>query len=86
MKESDFQCTLYEDNTSRITISGINKFTPRTKHISLKYYWFRSFTKDPNRLLDIKYINTRDQTVDILTKLLDEQLFTYLRKSPMIAD
>ena len=32
MKDDDFQCTLYEDNTSYITIAG----THRTKHISLK--------------------------------------------------
>lgn len=80
MKEKDFQCTLYEDNTSCITIAGTQKFTPRTKHISLKYHWFRSFTKGPNKLLDIKYINTREQTADILTKPLDEPLFTYLRR------
>ena len=80
MKEDDFQCTLYEDNTSCITIAGTHKFTPRTKHISLKYHWFRSFTKGPNKLLNIKYINTREQTADILTKPLDEPLFTYLRK------
>ena len=58
IEEDDFQCILYEDNTSCITIAGTHKFTPRTKHISLKYHLFRSFTKGPNKLLTIKYINT----------------------------
>ena len=56
------------------------KFTPRTKHISLKYHWFRSFIKGPNKLLNIKYLHTKEQISDLLTKPLDEPSFTYLRR------
>ena len=80
LKHSDFQCTIFEDNTSCITMAESQKFTPRTKHISLKYHWFRSFTKGSNKMLDIKYVNTKEQTADLLTKPLDEKLFQYLRK------
>ena len=51
------------------------KFTPRTKHISLKYHWFRSHTKGPNKIINIKYVNTKEQTADFLTKPLDEKIF-----------
>ena len=80
MKDSDLQCNLYEDNTSYITMAEGKKFTPRTKHVSLKYHWFRSFIKEPNKLLNIKYINTKEQIADLFTKPLDEALFNHLRR------
>ena len=49
-------------------------------YISLKYHWFRAHLNGPNKLLDIKYVNTKEQTADILTKPLDETTFKYLRK------
>ena len=36
-----FKCKVYEDNTACISIAESEKFTPRTKHIALKYHWFR---------------------------------------------
>ena len=80
MKDSELQCNLYEDNTSSITMAESQEFTPRTKHISLKYHWFRSFIKGPNKLINIIHVNTREQTADILTKPLDEALFIHLRR------
>ena len=56
------------------------KFTPRTKHISLKYHWFMSLFKGPKKLLNVKHINTKEQTADIFTNPLDEALFIYLRR------
>ena len=80
MSDSDLQCDLYEENTSCITMAESQKFTPRTKHISLKYHWFRSFIKGPKKMLNVKYINTKEQTADIFTKPLDEPLFIHLRR------
>ena len=80
MKDKDLQCNLYEDNTSCITMAEGQRFTPRTKHISLKYHWFRTFITGPRKLLNVKYINTKEQTADILIKPLDEPSFTHLRK------
>ena len=80
MTKSDLQCDLYEDNTSCITMDESQKFTPRTKHISLKYHWFRLLIKEPNKLLNVKYISTKEQTADIFTKPLDEALFIHLRR------
>ena len=38
-------CRVYEDNQSCIKMPQSNKFTPRTKHIALKYQYFKSFHK-----------------------------------------
>ena len=52
----------------------------RTKRISLKYHWFKSFIKGPNNIINIKYVNTKKKIADAFTKLLDEPIFTYLRR------
>ena len=57
------------------------KFTPRTKHIALKYHWFKQYEK--SGLFDINYVNTHEQLADILTKPLDEYNFKRLRKMLM---
>ena len=80
LKENEMFCTIHEDNTSCITMAKTQKFTPRTKHISLKYHWFRSYLSGPNKLLDIIYVHTKEQIADIFTKPLDEPSFLYLRK------
>ena len=64
-------CKIHEDNTSCITIAESNKLTPRTKHISLKYHWFRSFLSGPNKLLEILHVPTKEQIADILSKPLN---------------
>ena len=79
LKNSDLQCDLYQDKTSCITMAEFQKFTPRKKHTSLKYHWLRSFISEPNKLLNVKYINANEQTADIFTKPLDETLFIHLR-------
>ena len=80
IKESQMYCTIHEDNTSCITMAQSQRFTPRTKHISLKYHWFRAHLNGPNKLLNIKHVTTKEQIADILTKPLDEAAFKYLRK------
>ena len=80
MLDSDLQYNLYEDNISCITMAESQKFTPRTKHISLKYHWFRSFIKRPKKMLNVKYLNTREQTADIFTKPFAVPLFIHLRR------
>ena len=69
--------TIYEDNTSCIMMSESDKFTPRTKHITLKYHWFKEYAK--NGLFNIEHINTKEQLADIFTKPLDEATFKRLR-------
>ena len=70
-------CTTWEDNRSCIKVAENPKFTPRTKHIALKYHHFRQFVL--NKMIVIKPIDTTEQLADILTKPLNEQQFAYLR-------
>jgi hypothetical protein len=54
-------------------------YTPRTKHIALKYHHFRSFV-DKN-IIRILSISTKEQIADILTKPLKIPTFEWLVKS-----
>ena len=77
-KDPNFFCTVWEDNQSTIKVVESPKFTPRTKHIALKYHHFRKFVS--NGTLNINPIDTLEQTADIFTKPLDQTKFEYLRK------
>jgi len=76
--EPKFFCTVWEDNRSCIKVAESPKFTPRTKHIALKYHHFRQFVAD--KTVRINPIDTLEQNADILTKPLDQGKFEYLRK------
>ena len=73
-----FRCKVWEDNESCIKVAKSPKFTPRTKHIAIKYHHFRSFVQDGT--IDIRSIDTKEQIADIFTKPLPEASFVYLRK------
>ena len=69
-------CNVYEDNESCIAMAKNRKFSPRTKHIAIKYHHFRSHLgKD----ITLHSIDTKQQTADIFTKPLDTGLFVHLR-------
>ena len=72
---------VFEDNNSCIAMAEAAKFSPRTKHIALKYHHFRRIVKD--QTIKILPIDTKEQTVDIFTKPLDEALLVHLRKKIM---
>jgi hypothetical protein len=76
-----FKCKVYEDNESCIKVAKSPKFTPRTKHIAIKYHHFRSFVH--NGTIDIQSIDTTEQLADIFTKPLAEKSFCYLRRQLM---
>ena len=76
--EPKFFCTVWEDNRSCIKVAESPKFTPRTKHIALKYHHFRQFVSDGT--IRINAIDTLEQMADIFTKPLDAVKFVYLRK------
>ena len=73
----NFVCKVHEDNQSCIKMANSDKFTPRTKHIALKYHHFRSHIK--RGLIDVQYCRTEDQKADLLTKPLADELFFKLR-------
>ena len=76
--EPKVMCKIFEDNESCIAMAKTQKFSPRTRHISLKYHHFRRFVE--KGIIEIHSIDTAEQTADIFTKPLVPQTFTYLRK------
>ena len=77
-KKPIISCKVFEDNESAIAIAKSTKFTPRTKHIAIKYHHFRHFVNTGK--ISIFLIDTKEQIADSFTKPLNEQMFKYLRK------
>jgi hypothetical protein len=75
---TNFCITVHEDNLSAICMAESLKFTPRTKHCAIKYHHFCSRVQtSSNKSGDIKlkYISITQQLADILTKLVDNDIF-----------
>ena len=73
----DFICAVWEDNQSCIAMMEAHKFTPRTKHIAMKYHHFRSHV-DLGKI-KIIYKPSEKQIADILTKPVNDPQFYVLR-------
>ena len=76
-------CKAFEDNSGALELANAPKMRPRTKHINLVYHHFQSFVRGPNPLVSIHPIDTLDQTGDIFTKPLDQNLFVKHRRKMM---
>ena len=60
-------------------------FHKRTKHIAVKYYYIRQLLEEG--IIDLVYINTKDQKSDGLTKALDKTKFKeFLTQIGLIKD
>ena len=77
ISKPEFFCEVFEDNRSTIAVAESKKYTPRTKHIALKYHHFRRYVQD--KTIRIRAIDTKEQIADIFTKPLDFPAFSYLR-------
>ena len=62
--------TVWEDNQAAQTLATIDppRLTPRSKHIAVKYHWFWSHLE--KGVIEMKYIESKSQKADILTKPL----------------
>ena len=67
-------CKVWEDNEGCISLANNGRFSPRTKHIAIKYHHFRQHVT--NGSISIHSIDTKEQIADIFTKPLDESLST----------
>ena len=77
-----FHCKVWEDNMSCIKVATSPKFTPRTKHIALKYHHFRSFVD--KKVISIFPTESENQTADIFTKPIQgDKQFAFLRHKLM---
>ena len=70
-------CKVFEDNKACILMATSIKFTPRTKHIALKYHHFKSWVD--KKLINVIHVGTSNQLADMLTKPLDLMLFEKFR-------
>ena len=77
IKEPNFVCKVHEDNQSCIKVANSTKFTPRIKHIALKYHHFKTHVNQ--KKITVEYCRTEDQKADLLTKPLSDELFFRLR-------
>ena len=69
--------TVFEDNQGAITVATSPCLTPTSKHIAVKYHWFREHIgKD----FEIEHVETDQQIVDLFTKGLQGSQFSNLRK------
>ena len=76
-------CKAFEGNSGALELAKTPKMRPRTKHINIVYHHFRSFVKGENPKISVHAIGTLDQTGDIFTKPLDQNLFQRHRKKIM---
>lgn len=73
---------LYCDNQSAIAISQNDKFHNRTKHIDIRHHFIRDAIK--NKEVELKWIESKEQDADILTKSLAKPIFEKLRSRIMM--
>jgi hypothetical protein len=74
-------CKLFEDNKGAIEMANVPKMRPRTKHLNIKYHFFRQYVQ--KGILQVVHIAEADQAADIFTKALDLVSFQRHRKKIM---
>ena len=78
-----FVIKVREDNQSCIAMALNPKFSPRTKHIAIKYHLFGKHIitqSNPNGFLQIDYCSTDDQIADKFTKPIRDDIFIRLQQ------
>ncbi len=66
-------CKLFEDNKGTIEMANVPKMRPRTKHLNIKYHFFRQYVQ--RGILQVLHISGADQVADVFTKALDVASF-----------
>ena len=75
--KAQVHCRVFQDNSGAIEIANNPKYRPRTKHINVRYHFFRSHV---GKHITILPIGTQEQVADIFTKPLAEVLFLKHRR------
>jgi hypothetical protein len=70
--------TIHYDNTSSISVSKNSVLHSKTKHIPIKYHFLRE--QVTNRVVQLNYIPSTEQIVDIFTKPLATTPFGHLHQ------
>ena len=74
---------LWCDNVGATYLSANPIFHARAKHVELDFHFVRD--KVAKKDLQVKYISTKDQLADILTKGLSSSRFQFLRSKLTVA-
>jgi hypothetical protein len=74
--EYDEPIPIYCDNISTISISKNLAMHSKTKHIPIKYHFLQEQIVE--KKIRVEYVGTKEQVVDIFTKLLPWESFEYL--------
>ena len=69
--------TIYEFNNGAIIVATSSRMTSKSKHIAVKYNWFR---QNVGKESVIQKIESENQKADIFTKGLQDQIFLRIRK------
>jgi hypothetical protein len=77
--DSVIKSTVFEDNNGAISTATSVKMTPRTKHIGVKYHFFKSHLTDGSGIT-LDKIDTNLQKADIFTKGMAPQKFVTMRR------
>ncbi len=71
--------TIFEDNNGALGLATAPKLTPRTKHIAVKYHWFKSHIGKEQGFV-IRKVEFKNQKADIFTKGLIAETFQHVQK------
>ena len=69
--------TVYEENNGSIVVTTSPRMTPTSKHIAVKYNWFRHHV---GKEFVIRKIESENQKADIFTKGLQGEIFVRIMK------
>ena len=72
------------DNKSAICLSKNSVLHSRSKHIDVRHHFLRDHVESKN--ISLEYIPTEEQMADILTKPLEQDSYTRIRRSMGICD
>ena len=78
VKPAMVHSTIFEDNNGALGLAKSPKMTPRTKHIGVKYHWFRSLIGEEHGFV-IEKVESKEQKADIFTKGLSTEAFEHVR-------
>ena len=73
---------VYEDNQSLIPIAPKNGYQSRAKHINIRYHFIREQVQQV--IVEIQYIESKDQLADFSTKVILTKQFQQLVKKPNV--
>ncbi len=71
--------TVFDDNNGALGLATSPRMTPRTKHIAVKYHWFREKIGEDKGIV-LKKIESENQKADIFTKGLTSDTFRKIRE------